>query len=131
MEKQIPTLIGAIRRPSSHSPRQLNSSGSLAIFAAIRRAHYVQQFNRQWAGNKTRSIGKEAPAMKLILVIFGILGASAAHAQNAPWCLQPSGEKGGLRCTYATFQQCLADRQGNGFCIQNSTYQPTSAPIRR
>src|SRR6516225_9665286 len=70
--------------------------------------------------------------MKLILVIVGILGASAAHAQNAPWCLQPSGEAGGTpRCTYATFQQCLADRKGNGFCIQNSTYQPSAPSIRR
>ena len=34
--------------------------------------------------------------------------------------------------TYATFEQCLVDRQAkNGFCTQNSTYQPSSAPIRR
>jgi Protein of unknown function (DUF3551) len=69
-------------------------------------------------------------AVKLILAIFGILSASAAQAQNAPWCLQPQGE-GSLHCTYATFQQCLADRTGNGFCIQNSTYQPSSPSIRR
>jgi len=68
-------------------------------------------------------------AMKLILAIFGILSASAAQAQNAPWCLQPQGE-GSLHCTYATFQQCLADRTGNGFCIQNSsTYQPPRHPF--
>jgi uncharacterized protein DUF3551 len=60
--------------------------------------------------------------VKLILVIFGILGASAAQAQNAPWCLQTSSD-GSLHCTYATFQQCLADRaRGSDFCIQNSTY---------
>jgi len=63
--------------------------------------------------------------MKLILAIFAILSASVAHAQDAPWCLKPSGE-GSLRCTYASFQQCLVDRQGNGFCTQNSTYQPSS-----
>jgi hypothetical protein len=49
--------------------------------------------------------------MKLILVVFEILGASAAQAQNAPWCLQPSGDQS-LHCVYATFQQCLADRRG-------------------
>jgi hypothetical protein len=43
-------------------------------------------------------------AVKLILVFFGILGASAAHAQNAPWCLETSWD-GSLHCTYATFQQ--------------------------
>jgi len=71
-----------------------------------------------------------AHAMKLILVILGVLVASAAHAQNAPWCLQPSGDNS-LHCVYATFQQCLADRAGNGFCIQNSTFQPSAPSIRR
>jgi hypothetical protein len=69
--------------------------------------------------------------VKLILVFYGILGASAAHAQNAPWCLQSSALDGSLRCAYATFQQCLVDRQAkNGFCTQNSTYQPSSPPVR-
>jgi Protein of unknown function (DUF3551) len=69
-------------------------------------------------------------AVKLILVIFGILSVSAAQAQNAPWCLSTPWD-GSLHCTYATFQQCLADRTGSGFCIQNSTYQPPSSTIRR
>ena len=68
--------------------------------------------------------------MKLNLVILGVLVASAAHAQNAPWCLQLSGDNS-LHCVYATFQQCLADRAGNGFCIQNSTYQPSAPSIQR
>jgi hypothetical protein len=42
--------------------------------------------------------------MKLVLVILGVLVAGAAHAQNAPWCLQPSGDNS-LHCVYATFQQ--------------------------
>ena len=67
--------------------------------------------------------------MKLILVILGVLVASAAHAQNAPWCLEPSGDNS--LHFYATFQQCLADRAGNGFCIQNSTYQRSAPSIRR
>jgi hypothetical protein len=71
-------------------------------------------------------------AAKFIVIIFGILGAGAAHAENAPWCLQSSKLDGSLRCTYATFEQCLVDRQAqNGFCTQNSTYQPPSPPIRR
>jgi Protein of unknown function (DUF3551) len=68
--------------------------------------------------------------VKLILAIFGMLSASAAQAQNAPWCLQTSWD-GSLHCTYATFQQCLADRTGSNFCIQNSTYQPPSSIRRR
>jgi hypothetical protein len=68
--------------------------------------------------------------VKLILVILGILGASAARAQNAPWCLQSSSESS-QQCTYASFQQCLADRVGTEFCIQNSTYRASTPPIRR
>jgi hypothetical protein len=71
-------------------------------------------------------------AVNLIFVIFGILGASAAQAQNAPWCLQTSSLGGYQSCTYATFEQCLVDRAAkNGFCTQNSTYQPGSPAIRR
>ena len=71
-------------------------------------------------------------AVKLIFVIFGILGASPAQAQNAPWCLQTSSMGGYQSCTYATFEQCLVDRAAkNGFCTQNSTYQPGSPAIRR
>jgi hypothetical protein len=71
-------------------------------------------------------------AVKFVLVICGLLSASAAQAQNAPWCLQSSALDGSLRCTYATFEQCLVDRQAkNGFCTQNSTYQASSPSIRR
>jgi hypothetical protein len=69
--------------------------------------------------------------VKLIIVLFGMLGTTA-HAQNSPWCLQSSAMDGYLRCSYATFQQCLVDRQAkNGFCTQNSTYQTSSPAIRR
>jgi hypothetical protein len=68
--------------------------------------------------------------VKLIFVIF--LGASAAQAQNAPWCLQTSSLGGYQSCTYVTFEQCLVDRAAkSGFCTQNSTYQPGSPAIRR
>src|SRR5215469_5286741 len=71
-------------------------------------------------------------ALGLHEVIVGVLVATTAHAQNAAWCLKPAGDRGSTqRCTYASFQQCLADRTGNGFCIQNSTSQPPSPPIRR
>jgi len=71
--------------------------------------------------------------MKIILVIFAILDASVgtARAQNAPWCWQSDAFDGGQSCVYATFQQCLVDRQFlNGFCTQISTYSSTS-PYRR
>src|ERR1700746_1827902 len=47
--------------------------------------------------------------VKFVLIIFGALSASAAQAQNAPWCLQSSPD-GSLHCTYAAFQQCLGQR---------------------
>jgi Protein of unknown function (DUF3551) len=72
--------------------------------------------------------------MKIIFVIFTILDASVGtgRAQNAPWCLQSYAFDGGQACAYATFQQCLVDRQFfNGFCTQNSTYGPISSRRRR
>ena len=81
-------------------------------------------------GKENCRIAREPTPVKLILVIFGVLVAGAAHAQNAPWCLQSSNESS-QRCTYASFQQCLADRVGTEFCIQNSTYQASTPSIRR
>jgi hypothetical protein len=73
--------------------------------------------------------------MRLLLIIVGIVSATilfgaSAGAQNAPWCMQSSTESS-QRCIYATFQQCSADRVGTEFCIQNSTYQPSTPTIRR
>ena len=134
-----------------------NSSGSFAMFTAIRRASsfvsslaadrrsgssskYIkasfwpvfddktglQFLDRPGRREATEGMARRSwyyrVAVKLIFVIFGILGASAAQAQNAPWCLQTSSLGGYQSCTYATFEQCLVDRAAkNGFCTQNST----------
>ena len=52
--------------------------------------------------------------MKLILVIVGVLVASAAHAQNAPWCLQSSGESA-QHCTYGSFSAVSSRAPGEWF----------------
>jgi hypothetical protein len=58
-----------------------------------------------------------------------ILFGTPAEAQNYPWCAQYSGGAGGMNCGFVSFQQCLADVSGiGGFCIQNSTYQPSPGP---
>ena len=51
---------------------------------------------------------------------------------NYPWCAQYGGALGGAKkCSFTSFQQCLADVSGvGGFCIQNSTYHPTRGSRR-
>jgi hypothetical protein len=61
-----------------------------------------------------------------VLVVTFMLSASIAtvHAQGAAWCLQSDAFEGDRSCGYATFEQCLADRNYlNGFCVQNSTFR--------
>ena len=59
-----------------------------------------------------------------------MLSASTAQAQNAPWCLQSSTLDGSLRCTYATFEQCLVDRQAkNGFALKTLHTSPPRHPF--
>jgi len=52
--------------------------------------------------------------------------ATVGKAQNYPWC--GVYRDGVMICSFVTFQQCLATVSEAGFCIQNSTYQPTEAP---
>jgi hypothetical protein len=68
------------------------------------------------------------------LLVFGVIGAAtilttAAKAQNYPWCAIYKG--GAMNCGFTTFQQCLATVSEAGFCIQNSTYQPSDGPRPR
>jgi hypothetical protein len=68
------------------------------------------------------------------LLVFGVIGAAtilttAAKAQNYPWCAIYKG--GAMNCGFTTFQQCLATVSEAGFCIQNSTYQPSEGPRPR
>ncbi len=75
--------------------------------------------------------------MRLLLLLSGICVAilgigTRAEAQNYPWCAQYSDTSGSKNCGFTTFQQWLADVNGvGGFCIQNSTYQPTPRSSRR
>ena len=63
--------------------------------------------------------------MKTILLAISALAvvATAAQAQNYPWCADYSG-KGGTNCGFSTFQQCQENVRGiGGFCNRNTQYQ--------
>jgi hypothetical protein len=62
----------------------------------------------------------------LSVIIGAITLATFAKAQNYPWCAIYKG--GAMNCGFTTFQQCLNTVGQAGLCIQNSTYQPSSAP---
>jgi hypothetical protein len=60
-----------------------------------------------------------------MLVLFaGAALASAAQAQNYPWCAQYSGNMGGsMNCGFKSFDQCMGTARGMGaFCVQNTLY---------
>jgi hypothetical protein len=65
------------------------------------------------------------------VIIVAIILATAAKAQNYPWCA--IYKAGAMNCGFTTFQQCLATVSEAGFCIQNSTYQtsPAAHPLAR
>jgi hypothetical protein len=42
------------------------------------------------------------------------LATSPAAAQGAPWCLYENDSRGAVRCSFYTFEQCLATRSGLG-----------------
>jgi hypothetical protein len=71
--------------------------------------------------------------MRSVLLASVILAATvlatAAKAQNYPWCAIYKG--GAMNCGFTSFQQCLATVGEAGFCIQNSTYQPPEGPRPR
>jgi len=60
------------------------------------------------------------------------LSATAADAQNYPWCSQYTGSMGGsMNCGFSTYAQCMANVSGiGGFCIRNDTYQPPQGARR-
>jgi hypothetical protein len=72
-------------------------------------------------------------ALLLGIAAGSIFVATAADAQNYPWCAQYSGGMGGaMNCGFSTFTQCQADVSGiGGFCIRNNTYQPNFDTSRR
>jgi hypothetical protein len=64
--------------------------------------------------------------LALSVITLGIALATAAKAQNYPWCAIYKG--GATNCGFNTFQQCVATVSEAGFCIQNSSYQTSPAP---
>ena len=60
----------------------------------------------------------------LIISVTGLatMLATAAKAQNYPWCAIYKG--GGTNCGFTSLERCLAIVSQAGICIQNTTYQP-------
>ncbi len=56
--------------------------------------------------------------------------ATAAQAQNYPWCAVYGGRGGGgENCGFTTFEQCMATLWGmGGFCNRNTQYVPPPGP---
>jgi Protein of unknown function (DUF3551) len=65
----------------------------------------------------------------LSVIAAATMPATVAKAQNYPWC--GVYRDGVMICSFTTFEQCLATVSEAGFCIQNSTYQPTEGPRPR
>jgi len=70
--------------------------------------------------------------MKLPLFALGIITAvavfaSAAEAQNYPWCARINFGDEAVNCGFDSFEQCMGSLSGggaSGYCIKNNTYQP-------
>jgi hypothetical protein len=69
-------------------------------------------------------------ALRLGIFLAAIGAASAAKAQNYPWCEYLGGEMGGARnCGFISFDQCMLSASGNGGdCRQNTQYTPPPGP---
>jgi hypothetical protein len=63
------------------------------------------------------------------VIVAATVLATAAEAQNYPWCAIYKG--GAMNCGFTSYQQCLATVSQAGLCIQNSTYQPPEGPRPR
>ena len=83
------------------------------------------------AAFKSNLINKSA--ILIAAAALAALSATAAQAQNYPWCSQYTGSMGGsMNCGFSTFAQCMANVSGiGGFCIRNDTYQPPQGSARR
>jgi hypothetical protein len=82
---------------------------------------------------------KQEKIMKTLLVVFGVLLATAviaprAQAQsNYPWCAHYGTPYDDTSCGFTSFEQCMASVSGiGGFCERNDTYRPpvAAAPLR-
>ena len=54
--------------------------------------------------------------------------ASRAAYGEAPWCLVKSGENAYWDCQYQSFQACLQERYGVGFCNVNPSAPAAALP---
>ena len=138
--------------PIDHSPYQpwltsvycLRTTAAWAMSAAILRASlranmtlgretfataHLDRDQRPLVWLRAFNLATTMKPVLFILSFFAAVGglAASAEAQNYPWCAQYGGGMGGaMNCGFTTFQQCQATVSGvGGFCIQNSTYQPT------
>jgi hypothetical protein len=58
------------------------------------------------------------------LTAAALVGASAGHAQEYPWCAEYGGNHGGTNCGFVSYQQCLASLSGNGgSCTANPLFR--------
>jgi len=56
------------------------------------------------------------------LASIAIAIASAAHAQNYPWCSN-FHDGAGTNCGFSTYEQCMATARGSGgYCAPNNLY---------
>ena len=61
------------------------------------------------------------------LALIAIVGSSAAHAQNYPWCSN-FHDGAGTNCGFSTYEQCMATARGSGgYCAPNNLYVPPHA----
>jgi hypothetical protein len=71
--------------------------------------------------------------MRMMAIAAGfaaaVSGIPAAEAEVVyPWCFHEVSEAGYVSCAYATFDQCMAARLGQGgFCGRNALFDPQAA----
>lgn len=69
-------------------------------------------------------------AIAFLLFAAAMALATAAQAQNYPWCEYLGGfDGGGRNCGFVSFEQCMQTAWGNGGdCRQNPMYEPPPGP---
>jgi Protein of unknown function (DUF3551) len=67
------------------------------------------------------------PFFTFSVITAVVVFASAAEAQNYPWCLRINFGDEAVNCSFDSFEQCMASVSGggaSGYCIKNNTYKP-------
>jgi hypothetical protein len=71
------------------------------------------------------------PLSTLALIAAAVTLATAAHAQNYPWCAiySEGAAGGGTNCGFVSYEQCMETARGLGsFCYRNTQYVPPPGP---